>query len=103
MDRKKQRGQGRRIKALLSRIDEWTPFQKQEQSFEHFHVLDSSWIESPKTSSKIKTLFIKKWLDKTAEFIANKPQNLPFCKVAAVIDYPHLWSSQLVIFYDKDY
>ncbi len=103
MDRKKQRGQRRRINTLFHMIDELTPFQKQENMYEHFHVPGSPWIEAPKTSSKIKTLFIKKWLEKTSEFIENKPQKLYFCKVVAVVDCQHLWSSQIIIFYSEDY
>lgn len=32
-----------------------------------------------------------------------KPKNLPFCKVVAVITVHRLWSSQIIIFYSKDY
>ena len=103
MDKKKQRGQRRKIKALCDKIDKWVPFQEQAQECEYFHAPCSPWIESPKTSRKIKTKFMKKWLDKTAEIMKNKPQELPFCKVVAVVDCPNLWSSQIIIFYSEDY
>ncbi len=103
MDRKKQRGQRRKIKVLFRMIDEFIPFQKREREYEHFHVPSSPWIELPKTSSKIKTQFIRKWLEKTAEFVREKPQELSFCKIVAVIDSPHLWNSQIIIFYSEDY
>lgn len=103
MNRKKQRGQQRKIKLLFKMIDEFIPFQEQETEYEHFHVPSSPWIESTKTSSKIKTQFIRKWLEKTTEFIKAKPQELSFCKIVAVIDCPHLWRSQIIIFYNEDY
>jgi len=103
MDRKKQRGQRRKIRVLTQMIDEFIPFQEWEREYEYFHVPSSPWIESPKTSSKVKTQFIRKWLEKTAEFVREKPQNLLFCKIVAVVDCPHLWSSQIIIFYSEDY
>ena len=85
MDKKKQRGQRRKIKALCDKIDKWVPFQEQAQECEYFHAPCSPWI------------------DKTAEIMKNKPQELPFCKVVAVVDCPNLWSSQIIIFYSEDY
>lgn len=38
MDKKKQRGQRRKIKALCDKIDKWVPFQEQAQECEYFHV-----------------------------------------------------------------
>lgn len=32
-----------------------------------------------------------------------KPQELPFCKVVALVACPHLWNSQIIIFYSQDY
>lgn len=105
MDRRKQRGQAHRCKRLLNDIDEFVPYQNigNELEQEHFHVPGTPWIESPKTSGKVKTLFVKKWLEKTAEFIRLKPEGVPFCKVVAVIDEPYLWSSQIIIFYSEEY
>lgn len=70
--------------------------------YEHFHVPSTPWIEFPKTSGRIKTAFCRKWIEKTEEFISQKPE-ISFCKVVAVICYPNLWDSQIIIFYDEKY
>ncbi len=61
------------------------------------------WLAKPKTSSKIKTAFCKKWIEKAEEFINKKPKDLPFCKVVAAITYPDVCESQIIIFYDEEY
>ncbi len=100
---KKQRGQERRLKTLLDKINQIQPFQNTECKYEHFHVPCSNFISSPKTSGKIKTAFCKAWLNKTAEIMQQKPDGISFCKVVAVIDEFDFWESQIIIFYDKDY
>ena len=100
---KKQRGQKRKLKALQNNIKQLCPFQNTDCKYEHFHVPCSQFISSPKTSRKIKTKFCKVWLDKTAEIIEQKPCNLSFCKVVAVIDEVDFWNSQIIIFYDESY
>ena len=52
---------------------------------------------------KLKLHFCRAWLQKTAEIIGQKPKDIPFCKVVAVIDEGNLWESQIIIFYDEDY
>ena len=103
----KSRGQGRKYKRLLKYIAEIEPYIDKEEieewGCEHFHVPCSQFISSPKTSRKIKTTFCKVWLDKTAEIIEQKPCNLSFCKVIAVIDELDFWNSQIIIFYDENY
>ncbi len=78
-------------------------FKDTEDEYEHFHVPCGPWLSKPKTSGKIKTAFCKKWLEKTEEFINNKPKDLPFCKVVAAITYPDVRNSQIIIFYDEEY
>ena len=100
---KKQRGQRRKIKNLLFNIERITPFIDTDDRYEHFHVPSDPFISSPKTSGKTKTTFCRAWLQKTAEIIDQKPKDIPFCKVVAVIDKGDLWESQIIIFYDEDY
>ena len=100
---KKSRGQARRLKLLLKNIDGFVAYEDTDCEFEHFHVPSNPWIEWPKTSGKIKTAFIKKWLEKTEEIIARKPEGLPFCRVVAVICEPYLWDSQIIVFYSERY
>ncbi|MBO0459790.1 DUF3916 domain-containing protein [Enterococcus hulanensis] len=103
MDRKKQRGQSRKLKTLLSYINEFTPFLEIDDQYEHFHVPSDPFIEHPKTKGKIKTEFCRAWLNTTERFIRQKPAEFPFCKVVAVISVPYYWNSQIIIFYDEDY
>ena len=102
---KKQRGQGRKLKALLNYIDEFTPFLETDGRYEHFHVPCSrSFINSPKTRAKIKTAFLRKWIETTEKFIEeSKTKKLPFCKVVGIIFEADLWDSEIIIFYDKNY
>ena len=100
---KKQRGQKRKLKALLNNINLICPFQNTDLQYEHYHVPCSQFISSPKTSREIKNAFCKAWLDKTAEITEQKPYGLHFCKVVAVIDESDLWNSQIIIFYDENY
>ena len=103
MKYKKQRGQKRKVKALIDNIHLIVPFKDTDVRYEHFHVPGGQFISSPKTSAKVKTAFCKVWLQKTEEIIKQKPITLPFCKVVAIIDEGDLWESQIVIFYDKNY
>ena len=91
------------MKSLLLNIEQITPFTDTTARYEHFHVPCGLFISSPKTSGRIKTAFCQAWLDKTAEIMEQKPDDLPFCKVVAMIDAGDLWESQIIIFYDKDY
>ena len=102
-NRKKQRGQYRRLNTLLEYIDSFVPFQRTNDGFEHFHVPSSPFISSPKTYGKVKTAFCRKWLETTGKFIEQKPSELSFCKIVALIDESDLWKSQIIIFYSKDY
>lgn len=103
MDRKKQRGQRRKLKALFRHIDKFVPFSQTAQVYEHFHVPGSPFIESRQTSGKVKTEFCRKWLETTQKFIAQKPAEKDFCKIVAVLSVPNYWSSQIIVFYDESY
>lgn len=103
MKSKKQRGQRRKLKTLKENIKCIEAFQDTSCKFEHFHVPCGMFISSPKTSGKIKTEFCKAWLEKTAEIIEQKPADIDFCKVVALIDEFDFWESQIIIFYDKEY
>ena len=103
MINKKQRGQHRKIKKLLLNIEQITQFTNINDRYEHFHVPSDQFISSPKTCGKNKTAFCEAWLQKTSEIIEQKPKDISFCKVVAVIDEGNLWESQIIIFYDEDY
>lgn len=99
----KVRGQKRKLKKLLKNIEDITPLFDFVDEYEHFHIPCGWWISELKTSSKIKTEFCKKWLEKTQEIISSKPDNRKFCKVVASIVSPCFWNSQITIFYDEEY
>ena len=100
---KKQRGQKRKLKALLNNIEQIFPYQNTQCQYECFRTPSDQFISSPKTYGKIKTQFCRAWLDKTVEIIELKPNCLSFCKVVAVIDEFNLWNSQIIVFYDRNY
>lgn len=103
MDKKKQRGQHRKLNRMFGYIDDFVPFADTASVYEHFHVPSSPFIDSRQTSGKVKTAFCRKWLETTEKFISQKPVDLPFCKVVAVIDAAGYWNSQIIIFYDEEY
>lgn len=103
MDGKKQRGQRRKLKAMFRHIDEFIPFSQTEKVYEHFPVPGGPFIESCKTSGKVKTEFCRKWLETTEKFIAQKPAEKSFCKIVAILSVPNYWSSQIIVFYDERY
>lgn len=103
MNRKKQRGQRRRLKAMFRNIDSFVPFSKTDLHCEHFHVPSGDFIDSDKTYGSVKTSFCRKWLETAKRFISEKPEEHGFCKIVAVLDVPNFWSSQIIIFYDESY
>lgn len=103
LNRKKERGQWRKWRALLQHINEMTPFTSTDDRYEHFHVPSDPFLQHSKTSGKIKTAFCKSWLAATETFLLQKPENLPFCKVVALLKVPNLWESQIIIFYCPAY
>jgi hypothetical protein len=103
MSCKKQRGQKRRLRALLENINRFVPFTDTGLPYEQFSVPCGRFISSPKTSGKVKTAFCRAWLRKTEQILAQKPANLPFCRVTALLDETDLWRSQIIVFYDRDY
>lgn len=100
---KKIRGQSRRLERLMRNIGGISPFKTTDCECEHFHVPSGQWLDSSKTYGRIKTEFMRKWLEKTAQICAAKPENLPFCKAVTIVPENELSASQIVIFYDEDY
>lgn len=101
----KQRGQHRKWRKLRERIYEISDraFRNMDQAFEHFHVPSDQFIESCKTSGKIKTAFCRAWIEETERLIRQKPEDVDFCKVVCDLCPTELWSSQIIVFYDKEY
>lgn len=100
---KKQRGQKRRLRGLLENINCFVPFADTGVPYEQFSVPCGQFISSPKTSGKVKTAFCRAWLRKTEQILSQKPANLPFCRVTALLNETDLWRSQIIVFYDEAY
>lgn len=98
--RLRQRGQVRKLQRKIKAIE---PFVDIDAEYERFLVPSSPFIQAPTTSDEIKTEFCRMWLDKTTEIIAEKPRDLPYCKVVAMINVPNFWNSQIIIFYNEEY
>ncbi|MBQ6569100.1 MAG: DUF3916 domain-containing protein [Clostridia bacterium] len=103
--RAKQRGQRRKWNKLLAYVNEisYRAYLRTEQAFEHFHVPGDGFLDSLKTSGKIKTAFCREWIRETERLIAGKPRDIGFCKVVCVLCRQELYSSQIIIFYDEEY
>ena len=103
--RAKERGQRRKWKKLRERIHTISDraYLHTDQAYEHFHVPSDPFLDSPKTSGKIKTAFCREWIGATERLIERKPADIGFCKVVCDLCLPELWASQIIIFYDKAY
>ena len=100
----KQRGQKRKLKKMISRLNKiMIPYENTTRAYDKFIVPSLFFLSSPKTNGKIKTAYCKAMLEKTAEIIEKKPEHIPFCKIVALIAPDEMWSSQIIFFYDETY
>ena len=84
-------------------IEQIAPFQNTLSPYEHFHVPSDEFIQHPQTGANVKTVFCRRWIEKTEQIIRTKPSQLPFCKIVALLSVPQFWSSQIIIFYSRSY
>ncbi len=103
MNRSKIRGQQRKLNKLLEYTEKIKAYEHTDISCESFSVPSSPFIQSQKTAGRIKTQFAEAWLLKAQEVLLQKPKNLPFCKVVAILDEPDFWNSKIIVFYDETY
>ena len=100
--KKKQRSQRRKLRKLLENIDRIVPEWASDRDMEHFHVPPPDFLDQAKVYGQIKTAFCRRWIEKTEQLIKAAPSDR-FCRIAAFIDLKSMQSSQIVIFYDKEY
>lgn len=100
-ERKKQRGQKRKLKRMFTIIDQWTPNWDSEEPYEHFHVPSDAFIQSKKTSNRNKKRFCEKWLATAETWSKQRADSLASCRVVAMLAIPNLWDSELILFYDE--
>lgn len=101
--RKKQRGQFKKLKRLLQRIDSFTVATTPHASYIHFHVPSSGFIEHPQTKVTIKRKFCQCWIKSAQEIQKAFVSQVEFCKVVAILSIPNLWSSQIIVFTKEEY
>ena len=99
---KKQRSQRRKLRRLLENIDRIAPEWDPDRDMEHFHVPSSDFLDQAKVYGQIKTAFCRMWIEKTEQLMKAAPSDR-FCRIAAFIDLKCMHSSQIVIFYDREY
>lgn len=73
------------------------------ESYEHFHVPSSPFIQSSKTRIKTKKQFFRAWELETADLIRNRPNEFALSKVVSILTFPDLWCSEIIIFNDEEY
>ncbi len=101
--RKKQRNEKRNFKMLKTAMEDFYPYEDFDCDYESFLVpMPSSFLDKSATEKKVKTSFMRAWVNKSKLFIECKPKEIAFCKVFSVVTYPDLSSSQIYIFYNKE-
>lgn len=105
MNKKKQRGQRRKLERLIRYLEDSTKnFPIPEDKYVHWHMpCAESFIDSIKTSRKIKTRAMQCMIDCTHHLYTIKPDTIEFCRVVCMIAYPYLWASQIIVFFNKEY
>ena len=84
-------------------MENFYPFEDYSYDYESFLIpVEASFLNKNTTPKKIKTAFMRAWVDKCKSFIENKPDDVSFCKIFSVVTCPDLSSSQLYIFYKKE-
>lgn len=98
---KKVRGIKRKTKNMIKRIEENTMEFPSEfyKGYWHLHLLVAQdFIDSDKTPYNVKQLCIQTLIDRTKRLIEVKPDSKEKLRVAACINFPHLWDSQIIVF-----
>ncbi len=105
MFKKKQCGQSRRLKRMKKYLIANTMyFPISENRYEHWHIsCREDFLNSHKTSSKIKTEAIQCIIDCTEHLYSIKPSNIGFCHILCIITINHIWDSQIIAFFDAEY
>lgn len=102
--RRKQRGQKRKLAKLIEYVNKFETDYTSKYLYQCFRVPCSiDFINSKKTSGKVKSEFCRAWLQKTKQFIEQRPDDNKFMKIVAIISVSDLWSCQINIFYDEEY
>ena len=102
-NRKKQRSERRELKSIFNMMNDFFPFEDCICDYESFLIpIQADFLNRIGTQKKIKTAFMRRWIDKSKLFQEYIPTDLEFCKIVSVIAYPDLSSSQIYVFYKKE-
>lgn len=105
MYKKKQRGQMRKLNRLKKYlIADTTHFPIPQGKCDHWHMpCNEDFLNSSKTSPKIKKQAIQCMIDCAQHLYIIKPKEIDFCRIVCIFTIPHIWNSQLVAFFDVEY
>ncbi|MED2786944.1 DUF3916 domain-containing protein [Bacillus thuringiensis] len=107
MREKKIRGMKRKTNTMIKRIEEHTKtFPSTFYNDEYWYMplpVSQAFIDSRKTSRKIKRLCIQTLLNRLNHLMKIKPSDTHTYRVVALISIENLWSSQIIVFKNDDY
>ncbi len=106
--KRKVRGAKRKSQIMLKNIKAWTkefPEIDFEYGYSHIHMpIVPIFIDSTKTPSSVRRLFLQTLIDRVIYLIHNKPSLDLSVRVVAAINLSNLSESQIVVFWgDKHY
>ena len=105
--RKKIRGLKRKSRNLENRIISYTEFfPEEEDRYWHLHLpCRSNLIDSIKTPFSLRRSIIQLLIDRTNHLINSRSEELElgYAHVLLALNFPNLWNSQIIVFYDQEY
>ncbi|MFP7486284.1 DUF3916 domain-containing protein [Priestia filamentosa] len=103
---KKLRGIKRKTKNMVKNIEEHTvefPLDF-HNGYWHMHLpVAQDFIDSATTPNKIKRFCIQTLVERANHLINLKPNNKDIYRVVVAVNFPELWSSQIIVFKNEDY
>lgn len=105
-NKKKVRGKKRKSNAIAEKLidpDFFPSAEDQKKKLWHKQLpVDQKFIDSKKIPFPIRKEAAQRLVEQAKNIYKNRPDNLPFCKVGALISHPSLWDSQIIVFFDSD-
>jgi len=106
--KRKLRGQKRKVNKLKKNLAEIGDFFPKESyvdaPYYHYHLPCSQrLLDSKNSSNKIRKTAMQLLIDAAVRLRSVRPSNLVDKKIVVCINLPHLWDSQIIIFYDTEY
>ncbi len=106
-NKKKVRGAKRKSNQMIRDINELTsqfPDVDLEYGYWHMHLpVAQTFIDSSKTPMYIRKLCVQSLINGVERLINIRPKLNISSRVVASIDLPHLWHSQIIVFFGDEY